>query len=94
MKWLLRLVLALVLTLPVFLGITLIEPLLRWLYSEDGYRVLAPLFNLFGAVGVEGHEGVIAGVLLVVSFFVALCIAWIAAALLTRWKSQRLRLRQ
>src|SRR5690242_19186275 len=38
------------------LGITRISPLLDWLYSENGYRLLAPLFRLFGAVGVEGHE--------------------------------------
>ncbi|MFM0660129.1 hypothetical protein [Paraburkholderia sediminicola] len=84
----LRVLFALVLTVPVFLGLTRIDMLLRWLYSESGYQVLDPLFRLFGAVGVEGHESVIAGVLVALSFIVALCIASIVMALLQRSRSQ------
>ncbi|MFM0158009.1 hypothetical protein [Paraburkholderia sediminicola] len=84
----LRVLFALILTVPVFLGLTRIDVLLRWLYSESGYRALDPLFHLFGAVGIEGHESVIAGVLLALSFIVAFCIASIAMGLLKRSRSQ------
>lgn len=47
------------LALPVFLLITKIDAIPAWLYSANGYAALDPLFNLFGAVGVEGHEDVI-----------------------------------
>jgi len=88
MRGILRVLLALVLTVPVFIGLTRIDVLLRWLYSESGYRVLDPVFRLFGTVGVEGHESVIAGVLMIFSFIAALCVASIAVALLKRSKSQ------
>lgn len=83
MKALLRCLSAIVLTLPIFLGITQINALLAWLYSESGYRALAPLFHLFGTVGVEGHESVITGLLLALSFVVSALIVWLSSALLT-----------
>ena len=70
----LSVLLAVVLTLPVFLVLTRIDAVSGWLYSERGYAVLDPLFRMFGAVGVEGHEDVVAGVLLVASFVVAAAI--------------------
>jgi hypothetical protein len=39
---------------------------------------------LFGAVGVEGHESVVAGILLALTFIVAAVLVWGAAALLER----------
>ncbi|WP_258168502.1 hypothetical protein [Paraburkholderia sp. BL21I4N1] len=79
-----RCLLAIVLTVPVFLGVTQINVLLAWLYSESGYQALAPLFHLFGSVGVEGHESVITGLLLALSLVVSAFIVWLGSALLKR----------
>nr|WKF60905.1 hypothetical protein HUO10_005427 [Paraburkholderia busanensis] len=76
--------LAFVLTVPIFLGVTQIDALLSWLYSESGYRMLSPLFSLFGAVGVEGHVSVIAGLLLAVSFIASVGIVSFAFNLIGR----------
>lgn len=77
---------AIALTIPVFLGLTKIDAIPGWLYSERGYAVLSPLFHMFGAVGVEGHEDVIVGVLLSVSFVIALAIVYGGPAL---WRITR-----
>jgi uncharacterized membrane protein (DUF485 family) len=84
MKAILRLFLAALLTMPVFLVLIRIESLPAFLYSDTGYTLLHPLFVLFGAVGVEGHESVVAGILLALSFIVAAVLVWRAAALLER----------
>ncbi|WP_321951187.1 hypothetical protein [Paraburkholderia bannensis] len=81
-------VVALALTLPVFLLITKINAIPAWLYSAKGYAALDPLFNLFGAVGVEGHEDVILGVLLLASFAIAIVIVAGADTFLRR-RAQR-----
>ncbi|RAS25761.1 hypothetical protein [Paraburkholderia bryophila] len=84
MKTLLRGLLAIALTVPVFLGIAPINALLAWLYSESGYQALGPLFHLFCTVGVEGHESVITSLLLTLSFVLSALIVWLGAALLSR----------
>ena len=89
MKLILRFVIALVLTGPVFIGLSRIDPLARWVGSEAAWSALAPLFRLFGAVGTEGEETVLLGVLLVLSFIVAAVLVWIASALLARVRSNR-----
>lgn len=81
-RLMLALLLALALTLPVFLIVTRIDAIAVWLYSDRGYAALDPLFNLFGAVGVEGHESVVAGVLLALSFVISGVIVAAGAALL------------
>ena len=89
MKQLLRFVIALVLTGPVFFGLSRIDPLARWVGSEAAWSALAPLFRLFGAVGTEGEETVLLGMLLVASFIVAAVIVWGAGALMTRRRAHR-----
>lgn len=86
MKRLLSGLVAVALTIPVFLGLTKIDAIPGWLYSERGYVVLSPLFRMFGAVGVEGHEDVVVGVLLVASFAIALAIAYGGPVL---WRATR-----
>jgi hypothetical protein len=73
-----------VLTVPVFLVLTKIDAIPGWLYGDSGYAVLHPLFVLFGTVGVEGHESVVAGVLLVASFIIAAGMVWSASGLIGR----------
>lgn len=94
MKGLLRILLAVVLTVPVFLGVTRIDILVSWLFSESGYQALSPLFRLFGTVGVEGHENVIAGVLLVLSVVIAVGLVCVGSTLLKRLRARDLQPRQ
>jgi len=89
MKTIRLLSLAALLTAPVFMGIARIDAIPGFLFSSTGYALLHPLFVLFGAVGVEGDEGVVAGVMLVLSFIVAALIVWGAGALLARARSHR-----
>lgn len=86
MKRLLNGFAAIVLTVPVFLIMTQIDAVPGWLYSERGYAVLSPLFHVFGAVGVEGHEDVVVGVLLVASFVIAIAIVCASPSL---WRAAR-----
>jgi hypothetical protein len=87
MKQLLRFVIALLLTGPVFLGLSRIDPLARWVGSDMVWSALAPLFHLFGATGTEGEENVLLGVLLVASFVIAAAIVWGASHLFGRSRS-------
>jgi hypothetical protein len=84
MKRLLTLAMATLLTVPMFLVVTEINSIPGWLYSDQGYAVLAPLFRLVGAVGVEGHEDVIVGILLAGSFLASVCVVWLGKALVER----------
>src|SRR6185437_6466149 len=68
----LHFVLAVALTLPVFFLVTSFDALVAWMYGETGWELLIPLFRLYGAVGVEGEDEVVAGVLLIASFALAL----------------------
>jgi hypothetical protein len=76
MKLVLRFVTALVLTGPVFVGLSRIDPLARWVGSERAWSALTALFHLLGAAGTEGEENVLLGVLLLVSFVIAAVITW------------------
>jgi hypothetical protein len=74
----LQFMLAIGLTAPMFLILTSIDPLLDWIYGDTGWDILTPLFHAYGAVGVEGEDEVIAGLLLVGSFALAICLVWFA----------------
>lgn len=89
MKRIFRFMLPLVLTAPVFFGLSRIDPIARWVGSDAAWSALAPLFRLFGAGGTEGEENVLLGVLLAVSFIVAAMLVWIAGALLARTRAHR-----
>ncbi|MGG1943692.1 hypothetical protein AB1286_02645 [Trinickia sp. NRRL B-1857] len=87
MKHLMRFVMALMLTGPVFLGLSRIDPLARWVGSEAAWSTLSPLFRLFDAVGIEGEETILLCVLLVLSFVVSTAIIWSVAAVLARLRT-------
>lgn len=89
MKLIQRFVIALLLTGPVFFGLSRIDPLARWVGSDAVWSALAPLFHLFGAAGTEGEENVLLTVLLVLSFIIAALIVWGAGAILARTKAHR-----
>lgn len=70
----LKFLLALGLTVPVYVALTSVDPLIDWMYADTAWQLLTPLFHLHGAVGVEGAIEVVAGVLLFASFALALCL--------------------
>ena len=72
-RLMLQFVLTVGLTAPVFLLLTSIDPLLAWIYGDTGWKLLTPLFHLYGAVGIEGEDEVVAGVLLLASVALAIC---------------------
>jgi hypothetical protein len=78
----LQFVLAIALTVPVFLGLTSFDALIAWMYGDVGWKLLIPLFRLYGAVGVEGEDEVIAGVLLIASFALSLGVVGLASIVL------------
>ncbi|KGS90915.1 hypothetical protein X942_6303 [Burkholderia pseudomallei MSHR5596] len=75
-RYLLRILLAIVLTVPVCLALSRIDSLARWVGSEPVWRALRPVFDLFGSYGVEGDANVIVTLLLVVSFLIAGLFVW------------------
>ncbi|WP_050455296.1 hypothetical protein [Candidatus Burkholderia verschuerenii] len=89
MKAILRLSLAALLTIPVFLVLTRLYFIAGFLYSDAGFALLHPLFRLFGVFGVEGEESVVAGVMLVLSFIAAAALVWLSVGLLARVKAHR-----
>jgi hypothetical protein len=72
----LQFVLAVAITGPVFVALTSIDPLLAWIYGDTGWTLLTPLFQRYGVVGIEGEDEVIAGLLILCSFGLAICLVW------------------
>ncbi|MGQ7937002.1 hypothetical protein [Paraburkholderia sp. D1E] len=89
MKGILRVGLAVLLTPLVFIGLSRIDPLARWVGSDTAWTALTPLFRLFGAVGIEGEENVLLAVLFIASFVVAAIIVWIASVVLRRHRARQ-----
>lgn len=85
----LQFVLATGLTAPVFLVLTRIDPLVAWMYGDTGWELLTPLFRLYGAVGIEGEDEVIAGVLLIASFALATCLVSLTSIVLNHRHAKR-----
>ncbi|MBB5398885.1 hypothetical protein HDG41_000921 [Paraburkholderia sp. JPY162] len=88
MKNVLRIFVALVLTVPVCLALSSIAPLARWVGSESTSERLRPLFKLVGAVGMEGEQDVVVTLLLVVSFLFCWGLSWGGSVLLVRTRSR------
>ncbi|MDP9650670.1 hypothetical protein [Paraburkholderia caledonica] len=84
MKGLLRVGLAVLLTPLVFIGLSRIDPLARWVGSDAVWTALTPLFRIFGAVGMEGEESVVLCVLLAVSFITAALLVCVASVFIQR----------
>ncbi|REG49500.1 hypothetical protein B0G80_5870 [Paraburkholderia sp. BL6669N2] len=89
MKGLLRSGLAVLLTPLVFIGLSRIDPLARWVGSDAVWIALTPLFRIFGAVGTEGEESIVLSVLLTVSFIIAALLVWIAAVFIQRQRQRQ-----
>ncbi|MGN6231853.1 MAG: hypothetical protein ACTHNZ_11935 [Trinickia sp.] len=72
----LQFMIAIGLAAPMFLILTSIDPLLAWIHGDAGWKLLTPAFHAYGAVGVEGEDEVIAGLLLVGIFTLAISLVW------------------
>jgi hypothetical protein len=65
-------VLALVMTLPVGVGVMCLPVVQEWFASGAAYEFFAPLFSALDSGGGEGNSDVIFGTLYLVSFVVSL----------------------
>ncbi|WP_186073614.1 hypothetical protein [Burkholderia gladioli] len=87
MKIFARLVLTLLLTLPIYVGVTALPWLSHWFDNGNGWDIAAPIFRALGSYGGEADEDYLYGSLLLISFFLAL----ISSVLIVGWASRILR---
>lgn len=81
MKLIVRILLALVLTVPIYAGITAIPALAHWFNTGSGWDTVAPLFRALGSEGGEQNDDYLFGSLLLVSLIVAI----VASSILVSW---------
>ncbi|MFT4069020.1 hypothetical protein [Paraburkholderia sp.] len=75
-KALICIVIALVMTLPVGVGIMRVPIVAKWFASDAAYEFLfIPLFKALGSHGSESSSDIIVGTVLIVSFVVSLALA-------------------
>lgn len=79
-----RTAVALLLTLPIFLGITRMPWFWAWFNDGSGWDTLAPILKMLGAIGAEDDENVLFGLVLAVSFMISLIISTTCAAAIDR----------
>ncbi|KAF1063745.1 hypothetical protein [Burkholderia gladioli] len=87
MKIFARLVLTLLLTLPIYVGVTALPWLSHWFDNGNGWDIAAPIFRALGSYGGEEDEDYLYGSLLLISFFLAL----ISSVLIVGWAGRLLR---
>ncbi|WP_233832568.1 hypothetical protein [Paraburkholderia sp. ZP32-5] len=86
-KALICFVTALVMTLPVSIGIARIPGSLEWTASEQGHKFFDPLYKAFDAYGCESGSDVVFGTLLLFSFFISLVLAVAGWTAVTRLRN-------
>ncbi|MGN4152622.1 hypothetical protein ACS0Y3_19795 [Burkholderia gladioli] len=87
MKIFARLVLTLLLTLPIYVGVTALPWLSHWFDNGNGWDIAAPIFRALGSYGGEADEDYLYGSLLLISLFLALIIS----VLIVGWADRILR---
>lgn len=80
-KALICLVAALVLMLPVYIGMANIQPLEAWFMSGAGWAALEPWFRLCNAIGIHGDGRILTNTMLFFSFVVSLVAVCLTARL-------------
>ncbi|MFT4069019.1 hypothetical protein [Paraburkholderia sp.] len=83
-KVLICILLALVMTVPVTVGIARLPGVYEWLDSGAGYDFLKPLFIALGSNGCESHSDIVVGILYLVGFIVSLVFAVAAWTVVSR----------
>lgn len=90
-KALICLVAALVLMLPVYIGVANIRPLEAWFMSGAGWAAFEPWFRLCNAIGIRGDGRILTNTMLFLSFMVSLFAVCIAARLSQKFRSHTTR---
>ncbi|MBN3849237.1 hypothetical protein G3N58_20765 [Paraburkholderia sp. Ac-20342] len=85
-KTLICITLALVMTLPVGVGIAYIPGVAEWFASGSGYEFFTPLFKALDSHGSETNSDIIFGTLYTVSFILSLMLVAILLAIVNRWR--------
>ncbi|MBB4007958.1 hypothetical protein [Allorhizobium taibaishanense] len=88
MKALFTILTSLVLTIPMAILIGKFTPLGNFLFSEAGYRLLDPLFELFGSIGAEDHIDIISSLILLIGLLTSLIVTLIAAKMIFRTRGK------
>ncbi|NML32534.1 hypothetical protein [Paraburkholderia antibiotica] len=83
MKVLAHLLVAIALTIPVYLGLAN-SPLDVWFQHGAGWRALEPVFNALEALGIHGEGSMLIIIMLGVSFVIALLLVWFGARVFRR----------
>ncbi|SMG39134.1 hypothetical protein [Paraburkholderia susongensis] len=83
-KALICIALALLMMLPVTIGIVRIPIVEKWLASSAGYEFFIPLFKALGSIGGESNMDIIFAATLVVGFVVSLVLAAALLAIVSR----------
>ncbi|KVD74819.1 hypothetical protein WS62_04295 [Burkholderia sp. ABCPW 14] len=87
MKTIGRILLALVLTWPIFIGVTSLPALSHWFGNGgEGWDTLSLVFRALGSAGGEQNEDIFVGILLLVSFAGALILSFILFGLIGRFQ--------
>lgn len=75
-----RLIAALILTVPAYLGLAN-SPLNDWFLRGNGWRAFEPWFHFLQSVGFRGEGNMLIGTMLAVSFVLACVVVWLVARL-------------
>ena len=67
-----RLAAALVLTLPIYIGLANVPMLERWFLDGDGWQAIEPILHGMGWLGIRGDGRILIGGMLLLSFLIAL----------------------
>ncbi len=81
-----KILIALALTIPIAVLLNKTTNLNDFLFSPTGYKLLNPLFDILGVVGVEGHIEVVAWVILLISLGISFAITSWLAIVLSRYR--------
>lgn len=82
---------ALVLTFPLYLGITATPWLAAWFAHGSGWDVFSPIFRRLGSIGGEQDESMLFAMLLLASFLISLAATAFAARVIERRRRGRSR---
>ncbi|NML32012.1 hypothetical protein [Paraburkholderia antibiotica] len=88
-KALICVALALLMTIPVGVGIAHIPWVYQWFGSGAGYEFYSPLFDALGADGTEENSEIIVGSLYLLGFVVSLVFVVIGWAIVGRLRRRR-----
>ena len=85
-KALLSFVAALLLTLPIYIGIGKNPWVNDWFINGAGWDVFIPLFRLCNAIGITGDADILIAAMLTISFLISLAVVLVVTAVVRRAK--------